>query len=566
MRSKRRRVAAFLGAVALLVAPVLVTAPAAYASPAINGGGSGFAALEIQQWKAEVARRPLNLTVNYSSQGSSVGRADFASGLFDFGASDIVFPAVDANVEHTLQTGRCNNQPLPSCFKYVPVSAGGLGIMYNLLDSSGGRINTLKLTRQDVCRIFTGEITNWNDPELVQDNSFLANVANRINVVVRSDGAGESYVLSQFCQKVDPADWTAFMDFYKSPAHANDATDPGLEKGDPISSWPQILPKVTATPESGSDGVANEVADPSNGQYSITYDAAGYAKVRNFPVASVQNAAGQFTQPIETNVTVALQYATQSAAGDGTFELHFDGADTRAYFPSTYSYVLAQTGGYDPGKGTTLAQFLCWAVGQGQSDAPTLGYARLSSQIVAISVAAITAIPGAPPASSCGTGGPPPPPPPPVVVGTTTPPTTAAGGGSSGGSSGGTGGSSGGSASSSGGSSSGGSGSGGSSSSGASSSGATGTGTASASTGSGTGVGGDGGSQSSGGSSTGSEGPSGAVSGSGAQQVAAGLPASVPASARSGPTNNEALWSVTEGVLLGLVVIIVASGWKRVAK
>ena len=44
------------------------------------------------------------------------------------------------------------------------------------------------------------------------------------------------------------------------------------------------------------------------------------------------------------------------------------GPDPRAYFPSTYSYVLAQTAGFDAGKGATLGQFLCYAVSQGQVD------------------------------------------------------------------------------------------------------------------------------------------------------------------------------------------------------
>jgi hypothetical protein len=31
---------------------------------------------------------------------------------------------------------------------YVPVSAGGLSFMYNLIDGSGNRVNDLKLTRR----------------------------------------------------------------------------------------------------------------------------------------------------------------------------------------------------------------------------------------------------------------------------------------------------------------------------------------------------------------------------------------------------------------------------------
>ena len=132
-------------------------------------------------------------------------------------------------------------------------------------------------------------------------------------------------------------------------------------------------------------------------------------------MASLQNFAGVYTQPDETNVTVALAYAT--GRGDGTFALNFKGPDPRAYFPSTYSYVLAQTTGFDPGKGATLARFLCYAVSKGQTDAVPLKYARLSSEIVDIAIDAIVRIPGAPSKAACPVAGAPPPPPPITVVG-----------------------------------------------------------------------------------------------------------------------------------------------------
>ncbi len=129
----------------------------------------------------------------------------------------------------------------------------------------------------------------------------------------------------------------------------------------------------------------------------------------------MQNAAGVFTQPDENNVTVALGYAV--GRPDGTFDLRFEGPDPHAYFPSTYSYVLAQTSGWDAGKGAALAQYLCYAVSQGQEIAPQLRYARLSSVLVAIAIHSIVQIPGAPSAGNCPVAGSAPPPPPPVIVG-----------------------------------------------------------------------------------------------------------------------------------------------------
>jgi ABC-type phosphate transport system substrate-binding protein len=376
---------------------------AAAGGQAISGGGSSFAALEIDQWRADTARSPYGLSVNYVSQGSSFGRQAFTNNNLDFGASDIIFDG--ATEIPDLRAKRCAGQALASCFVYVPVSAGGVSFMYNLTDSSGNRISNLQLTRDAACRIFTGAIKKWNDPAIVQFNPALASNTDDIVPVIRADGAGESFVLSQFCIAVDGPVWGAFIAERK--AHNPGGDSPEFYAGQPISNWPSGWGR--ANPVSFGDGVANTVADPQAGKDAITYTAAGYAKVRNFPVASVQNAAGVFTQPDEANVTVALGYATAqndpSTNTVGTFALNFGGPDPRAYFPSTYSYILAQTGGSSPSKGATLGQFLCYAISKGQEIAPLLRYARLSAPLVQIAINAIVQIPGAPPAASCFVAG-----------------------------------------------------------------------------------------------------------------------------------------------------------------
>ena len=402
-----RRGAALALAV-LVVASLLAAGVPAFAASSINGGGSSFAALEIDQWRADTARNPYNLGVNYVSQGSTFGRQEFSDGNLDFGASDIVF---QSNEVPQLQGNRCGGRDPSTCFVYVPVSAGGLAFMYNLTDSSGGRLTNLKLTREAACKIFTGAITKWNDPAITATNPQLGGYSHDIVPVIRADGAGESFVLSQFCIAVEPAVWQAFIQDRIAHDPANVAQD--FRSGSPVSNWPAGFGR--AAPAQSADGVANVVADPVAGRDSITYLAAGYAKVRSFPTASLQNAAGVYTQPDENNVTVALGYAT--GRPDGTFDLNFTGPDPRAYFPSTYSYVLAQTSGWDPAKGATLGQFLCYAISQGQVIAPDLRYARLSKPLVDIAINAISKIPGAPGPDNCYVAGAPPPPDLPSVEG-----------------------------------------------------------------------------------------------------------------------------------------------------
>lgn len=423
IRSRFWPVGRAVAAGAFLAGALFVAAGPASASTPLNGGGSGFAGLEIQQWQADVDTPAHgNLIVDYSSQSSGIGRQYFASNTWDYGASDIRYiPGIESVLENQLQSGRCGGRQLPNCFKYVPVSAGGLGFMYNLATASGSRATHLELTPSDVCGIFTGRITSWG--QLASNNQFLTGSTQPITPVVRQDEAGESYVLSEYCIAEDPGDWGNFVKFQQTASCTNgldytsiDGSAFNSNPPQPIPVWPSVLLGCRNVPTaSGSEGVADTVHDPTQGPGSITYDAAGYAIVRQLPNAYVQNAAGVFTLPGATSVTVALEYA--SPVGDGTFSLDFNeksGADVRAYNPSTYSYVLAQTGGFDTGRGSTLGRFLCYAIGAGQVRASALLYAPLSAAVQAIGEAAIVQIPGAPNAAQCLQGAPPAPPPPPL--------------------------------------------------------------------------------------------------------------------------------------------------------
>ena len=66
-----------------------------------------------------------------------------------------------------------------------------------------------------------------------------------------------------------------------------------------VSLWPDI----NATQQQFSDGVADYVAAPYNNG-AITYVEYGYAKKRGFPVASILNHAGYYTQPTPNAVAI----------------------------------------------------------------------------------------------------------------------------------------------------------------------------------------------------------------------------------------------------------------------
>ena len=400
--ARSRRATAFVVALVSLASAggsVLVDSPAASAarsaSPAaVSGGGASFPQLELEQWRADVARPPYSLKVDYQAAGSTFGREKYISGQLDYGVSDIPFQ--DDEIARVGASPRRN-------FVYVPVSAGGLGFMYNVTGTDGRRITNLKLSQRNVCRVFTEESITWNDPAIQAENPGVPLPAEAVRPVVRSDGSGTSFVLSEYCISTAPDIWGKFVSLVltRSP----DSASVQFRNGEPTSQWPNGY--GSASTAYASDGVANTVANDVSGKSTITFVEAGFAKERGFPNAIVRNAAGVYHSPDSPNVTAALAYAT--GRSDGTFGLNYLATDPNAYFPSSYSYVIAQTSGFDTGKGVTLATFLYYSVTQGQKRAEPLGYARLSDVLVRLAIAQISKIPGAP-APPTDLGGAPPPP------------------------------------------------------------------------------------------------------------------------------------------------------------
>ncbi len=124
-----------------------------------------------------------------------------------------------------------------------------------------------------------------------------------------------------------------------------------------------------------SDRVANFVAAPYNNG-AITYVEYGYAKDLSFPVASLLNKGGYYTQPTALNVAIALQRA--QIHSDFTQDLSgvYVNPDPRTYPMSSYSYLIVPKTTANPmttAKGNTLGASILYAVCAGQLKAAQLG-------------------------------------------------------------------------------------------------------------------------------------------------------------------------------------------------
>ncbi len=321
---------AALGAAALGVAPSAPAAPAATALPRaaaaparraaspipINGTGSTYVGLAMQQWTADASLS--GLTVNYTPTGSPDGLNRFAVSGNDFAGTEAEFASL----------GVVTN--VPRGYQYVPDVAGAVAVMYHVEDATGRKIDYLHLSRGTIAKIFMGYITNWNDPAITADNRGLKLPSHPIRVVYRSSPSGTTGL------------------FYDFIAHTNPGLFNSWAAKNGLSTSVRIIDLTTApnfTPLNlgldGSDQIAQYISS-SGGTWSISYDEFGYAKTYGASAAWVDNGGGKWVLPYATNISAALESAKLRPDLSQDLSGVYTTANPLAYPISAYSYILTQ--------------------------------------------------------------------------------------------------------------------------------------------------------------------------------------------------------------------------------
>jgi len=375
-----RRFRRLLAATAALALTALASAGPAQAASytPISGAGSTWSSNALQQWASNVSQ--FGMTIQFQANGSTQGRQLFYNNTVDFAVSEIPYGVKDQGVA----------DPKPARgFAYMPIVAGGTSFMYNL-KIGNHRVTNLRLSGDAVVKIFTGQITRWNDPAIKADNPALNLPARKIIPVVRSDGSGTTAQLTTWMSKRYSGQWDAYC------RKAGRSTPCG------VTSFYPVVNGSGFTAQNGSVGVAGYTAsDTSEG--AITYVEYSYAQNARFPVAKLLNASGYYTLPTAQAVAVGLLQAqiNENAASQDYLTQILDGVyanpDPRAYPLSSYSYMIIPTDLTPPmtaAKGYTLGDFAYYFLCEGQQQAPDLGYSPLPINLVQAGLKQVKKIPG----------------------------------------------------------------------------------------------------------------------------------------------------------------------------
>lgn len=201
----------------------------------------------MSYFATQLAADGSGVSLEYTPSGSGAGTQNFVGGQVDFAGSDS--PLTEEQVAQAKE--RCGSEAW-----HLPLVIGPVAIAYHL-----DGVEELTLPVATIAKIFSGEVTSWNDPEIAAANEGVELPDKKISVIYRSDESGTSDNFQKFLSAT--GDWD------------------GSGKQ---------FPAAVGSGANGSNGVASEVNSIDG---AITYVEAGFAKDNeNVSVAAVDFGSG----------------------------------------------------------------------------------------------------------------------------------------------------------------------------------------------------------------------------------------------------------------------------------
>jgi phosphate transport system substrate-binding protein len=240
------------------------------------------------------------------------------------------------------------------------MTGGCIVLTYNLKGVTG-----LKLSRQAYAGIFLGKVKKWNDPLIGKENPRLTLPDEPVNVVVRADGSGTTFVFTKHLSAISP-------EF---------AQNPGVNT---LPNWP------AGTRSKGNEGVTASVMMTPG---AIGYIEYGYAKSQSLPMAILENKSGNFVAPS----TASAQAALATAQFPENLIAWVPDPDVKDAYPiATYTWLICYKQYRDKGKFQLLQDLLTYCVTDGQKESEALGYIPLPQAVADKAKAAVQNITLAP--------------------------------------------------------------------------------------------------------------------------------------------------------------------------
>jgi phosphate transport system substrate-binding protein len=340
----RRFTAVALVALAAALAAATASARPAHQSSTLSGAGSTFVQPLVSQWISPIGAA-YGIELQYSGIGSGGGIAAITARTVDFGASDAPLTSD--------QFAACKG-----C-EQIPWALGATAIMYNL----PGVKNLLHMDGPTLAKIFSGQITKWNDPAIAKLNKGVSLPSTAITIAHRSDNSGTTYNLTDYLSHVSKA--------WKSQLGTGVAVN-----------WP------VGVGGKGSSGVAAVVSSTPG---AIGYADVAYALASHLKYFAMKNNSGKFTTPGSRGILAAASSDQRPATDNSLSIVNPPKKYDNAYPISTFTYVIVPL---QSSKAADLKHFLFWAVTKGQGGQYTakLRFVPLPKSVLVVAEKAIAKI------------------------------------------------------------------------------------------------------------------------------------------------------------------------------
>lgn len=161
-----------------------------------NGAGASSQEAAQAAWIAAFQTEHSGATINYNPVGSGAGRKQFLEGAVPFAGSDSPL----SNDELAEGAAGC---AADSAALSLPVYISPIAVAFNVEG-----VDDLNLDAATIAKIFSGQITRWNDAAIAELNPDTALPDLPITVVYRADDSGTTKNLADYLHANAPEIWT----------------------------------------------------------------------------------------------------------------------------------------------------------------------------------------------------------------------------------------------------------------------------------------------------------------------------------------------------------------------
>ena len=306
-------------------------------SATVNGAGSSFQKAFDEAVIAAFQNANSKITVTYNPVGSGSGKSLLQT-------KDVHFAGTDS-LPKPADLGKYQGGAL----LYFPTVAAPITISYHLTS-----VTKLRLSGDTLAKIFSLKIKTWDNSAIAADNPGVTLPSTAITVARREDASGTTTNFTKFLNEVDPTDWT-------------------LGSGDTVK-WASLPGTTRGGTKNG--GVA-QIVKQTDG--AIGYVDLADATAAKLQIASVKNKSGSFVEP--TVASAAAAVANTQINADLSYD-PINASGAAAYPITSPTWIIAYEKQTNHAIGTALKTFLQFIYSDGETLAPTVGYAALPSSFV----------------------------------------------------------------------------------------------------------------------------------------------------------------------------------------